>query len=93
MVRLGQLAVLLDLNDGDGGDPGALVDGAVRCRTLVLESGFVTVREFQRPRYASGRHGPPCPAVGESEGVGRCSVPFIDVGDGLDRIISVKAID
>ena len=28
LVRLGQLAVLLALDDGDGGDPGAVVEGA-----------------------------------------------------------------
>jgi hypothetical protein len=57
-VRLGQLAVLLEVDEGDGGDPGALVDGAVLEVVLVLGDGvelvpeltFMTVREFQRPR-------------------------------------------
>ena len=28
LVRLGQLAVLLEVDEGDGGDPGAVVEGA-----------------------------------------------------------------
>ena len=70
----------LDVLD-DGGDLGVVVEGAVLAVELVPESTFVTgtrpgiffvtVREFsERGPDASGRHGPPCPAVGESEGEG-----------------------